>query len=75
MDMARVWPFLWQFGLGGGLCFLGIWCGITSGYIDRTIRSDRRLIYYLVGGYLALFLLYSAFTFWLPNLPAGGTAS
>lgn len=70
MEMARVWPLLWQFGIGGVLVAVGLWCGLRSGYLDRSQGADRRLLYYFVGGFLGLFLLYSAFTFWLPNLPA-----
>lgn len=69
MEMARVWPLLWQFGIGGILGAIGIWCGISSGYLDRSDKADRRLLYYLVGGFVGLLALYSAFTFWLPNLP------
>lgn len=70
MDMARVWPILWQFGIGAVLCAIGLWCGITSGYLDLKVAEDKRTAYIICGGYLGLLILSCVFTFWLPNLPA-----
>ncbi|PCJ63683.1 MAG: hypothetical protein COA73_05270 [Candidatus Hydrogenedentota bacterium] len=69
-DMARIWPIIVQFGGGTVLCAIGLWCGITSKYLDLSLSEDRRLIGYVIGGFIFLLLLSSAFTFWLPNLPA-----
>ena len=70
MDMARVWPMICQFGIGGVLAAIGFWCGITSGYLDLKNAADRRFTLLMVAGFLALLLLSCAFTFWLPNIPA-----
>jgi hypothetical protein len=51
------------------LLALGIWCGISSGYFDLSLRRDRNLLWVLVGGYLFLLALVSLFTFWLPYVP------
>jgi hypothetical protein len=69
-DMARIWPLFVQFGGGAVLCLIGMWCGISSGYLDLKNREDKRLIGIIVGGFVFLLLLSMVFTFWLPNLPA-----
>lgn len=71
MEMARVWPIVCQFGVGGLLCLVGVWFGLTSGYLDLKNREDKRLLAIIVAGYLGLLALSAVFTFWLPNLPAG----
>ena len=71
MDMARVWPIVCQYGIGGILLAIGIWSGISSGYLDLQNKRDRRLLFLLVGGFLFLLGLVSLFTFWLPYLPKG----
>ena len=71
--MSRVWPIVCQFGVGGLLCLVGIWAGLSSGYLDLKLKEDKRLLAILVGGFLGLLLLSSAFTFWLPFV--GGTTS
>ena len=45
MDMARVWPIVCQYSVGGILLALGIWSGISSGYLDLNQARDRRLLY------------------------------
>lgn len=65
-DMARIWPIVCQFGVGGLLGLVGIWAGYTSGYLDLNLRAHRKLLGILVGGYVALLLFSCAFTFWLP---------
>ncbi|GMU93787.1 MAG: hypothetical protein AMXMBFR4_28450 [Candidatus Hydrogenedentota bacterium] len=70
MDMARVWPIVMQFGVGGIMCAVGVWCGLRSGYLNLEYRADRRLIGLIVAGYFGLLILLSLFTFWLPFVPA-----
>lgn len=69
MEMARVWPIICQFGFGAVLCTIGIWCGLSSGYLDLTHRDDRRLLVAIWAGYFGLLILACVFTFWLPHLP------
>jgi len=69
-DMARIWPIIVQFGGGFVLCAVGLWAGIQSNYLDLKNSEDKRLVYIIIGGFVGLLLLASAFTFWLPNLPA-----
>ena len=66
MEMARVWPIVVQFGGGAILCAIGLWAGISSGYLDTKIPEDKRLVYIVIGGFLGLLALSAAFTFWLP---------
>jgi hypothetical protein len=66
LDMARVWPIICQFGVGAILGGIGMWAGYSSGYVDLKIPADRRLMAYMVGGYVALLILSCMFTFWLP---------
>ncbi len=73
VDMARVWPILVQFGVGGVLCAVGMWAGVASGYLDMKLPADRRIIGIIAAGYLGLLILSCLFTFWLPFVPAGGT--
>ena len=73
-NMARVWPIVCQFGIGGLLSLVGIWAGLSSGYLDLKIREDRRLLAILAAGYVGLLILSCIFTFWLPYV-AGGAAS
>lgn len=73
MEMARVWPIIVQFGVGGILCIIGVWCGISSGYLDLKIGEDRRAVAIVAIGFVGLLLLSCAFTFWLPFLPAVAT--
>ncbi len=74
MDMARVWPIVVQYGIGSILLAVGIWSGISSGYLDMKNPRDKRLVYILVGGLLLLVVLKSVFTFWLPYVPQKGGA-
>lgn len=69
-DMARIWPIIVQFSGGFILCAIGLWAGIQSNYLDLKNSEDKRLVYIIIGGFIFLLLLASAFTFWLPNLPA-----
>jgi hypothetical protein len=70
MDMLRVWPIVIQYGVGGVICAIGIWCGVRSGYVDLKTSEGKRLIAVVVGGYFALLLVVSFFTFIAPNWPA-----
>lgn len=74
VDMARVWPIFCQFGVGGLLCGIGIWAGLSSGYLDLKLRDDRRLLWVIFGGFLGLLLLSCAFTFWLPFVGGGNVS-
>ena len=74
VDMARVWPILCQFGIGSLLCAVGIWAGLSSGYLDLKLREDRRLIMTIVAGFIGLLLLACAFTFWLPFVDGGNVS-
>ena len=67
-DMARIWPIIVQFGGGFILSAIGIWAGISSKYLDLSNPEDKRVVGILLGGFIILLLLSSAFTFWLPNL-------
>lgn len=71
MDMARVWPIICQFGVGGVLCLIGILAGLRSGYISPNSKDDRRILMWVAGGFLGLLLLSCAFTFWLPFVGGG----
>ena len=71
VEMARVWPILVEFGVGGLLCMAGIVAGVRSGYLDMKLPADRRLLGIIAGGYVGLLLLYCAFTFWLPFVGGG----
>lgn len=73
VDMARVWPILCQFGIGGLLGMTGIWAGLSSGYLDLKLGEHRKLVGILLGGYALLLLFSCAFTFWLPFV--GGEAT
>lgn len=70
-DMARIWPIFIQFGVGAVLCAIGIWAGITSGFLDFTLPADRRSVGIIIAGFVGLLILACAFTFWLPNLANG----
>jgi hypothetical protein len=70
MDVERILPIAVEFGVGAALCALGIWCGVSSGYLDLKDARDRRIISLIAGGFVGLLLFYFAFTFWLPYLPA-----
>ncbi len=72
-DMARVWPIIVQFGVGAILCLIGVWAGISSGYLDLKIAEDKRMALIVAAGFFGLLAVACAFTFWLPNLPAEAT--
>lgn len=65
----RVLPIAVQFGFGAFLCGIGVWAGISSGYLDLKLASERRLLYVIVAGFLGLLALSVIFTFWLPFIP------
>lgn len=67
-DMARVWPIVVQFGVGAILCAVGIWAGVTSGFLDWKLPQDRRAVGIIVAGFAGLLVLACIFTFWLPNV-------
>lgn len=71
MLMLRIWPFIIQFGIGFALAGLGVWAGLSSGYLSMKRPEDRRSVVIVAAGCLALLALYGAFTFWLPWLPEG----
>lgn len=66
MDMLRVWPLVIQFGVGGAMCAVGLYCGLSSGYLDKSSGTARRVVGVTVAGYLALLALMSFFTFVAP---------
>lgn len=70
MEMARVWPIIFQNGVGAVLLGVGIWAGLASRYMDLSLREDRRLLWTFIGGYILLIVFASVFTFWLPLIPA-----
>lgn len=70
-DMARAWPIVVQFGVGSILCLVGVWAGLTSGFLDLKLPADRRSIGYIVGGFVGLLILACVFTFWLPYVGNG----
>lgn len=72
MDMARVWPIFCQFGVGAVLCWIGLWAGLRSGYLDTSSQRDRWMVAVVVVGYLGLLLLSCVFTFWLPYVGGEG---
>ena len=65
----RILPLVVQFGIGGVLGVVGVWAGISSGYLDMKLPADRRLVWIFAGGYAGLLLLMCLFTFWLPFVP------
>lgn len=67
MDWARVLPIFVQFGGGALLCAVGVWAGLTSGYVDTSLRNDRRALAIVVAGYVGLLVLACVFTLWLPT--------
>lgn len=69
--MARVWPIICQFGVGGLLCLIGLWAGLSSGYLDLKLQEDRRMVGIIIGGYVGLLVLSCFFTFWLPFVGTG----
>ena len=73
MNMARVWPIVLQYGVGGVLCAVGVWCGVHSGMLDLERADGRRLLAVVIGGFVLLLLFVCAFTFWLPFV--GGEAT
>lgn len=73
-EWSRALPVLVQSGGGAILCLIGIWAGIKSGYLDLKLPDDRKVILWMIGGFLFLLLLTSAFTFWLPHLDGGATS-
>ncbi|MCP4641266.1 MAG: hypothetical protein GY851_12565 [bacterium] len=72
MDMMRVWPVVVEYGVGALMLGVGVWSGLSSGYLDTKRKEDRNLLWTLVGGYVLLLAAVCAFTFWLPFLPKGG---
>ena len=73
MDWLRIYPLLLQFGVGGVMCAVGVWCGYTSGYLVRGDRNAQRLVAVIVAGYLGLLALQALFTFVLPYAGGSGT--
>jgi len=67
LEMSRVWPIVCEFGVGGALGAIGIWAGLTSGYLCLKRRDDRRLLAVLIGGYLLLLAGYCLLTFMAPH--------
>ena len=73
MDWLRIYPLLLQFGVGGVMCIVGVWCGYSSGYLERGDRNAQRLVAVVVAGYLGLLALQALFTFVLPFAGESGT--
>lgn len=71
MSAARWLPILVQFGVGAILGGIGLWAGLSSGYLDWQHADDRRTVYLLVAGYFVFLLFSCLFTFYLPFLPGG----
>jgi hypothetical protein len=69
MEVSRTLPILVEFGLGVVLIAIGLWCGVSSKYLNLRDPRDQRLLLMIVGGFAGLLLFYCAFTFWLPYLP------
>lgn len=69
--MARVWPIVVQFGVGAILCLVGIWAGISSGFIDFRLPEDRRSVAIVFAGFAGLLIVACIFTFWLPYIGDG----
>ena len=65
-------PILVEFSVGAVLCAIGIWCGISSGYLDLAQRRNRSMVAIIVAGYVGLLIFYGLFTFWLPFVPGEG---
>lgn len=74
MGIERVLPIVVEFGIGAVLCAIGIWCGVSSGYLDLKDSRDQRMIAMIVAGFAGLLVFYCAFTFWLPFLPGDAAA-
>jgi len=70
MDWLRIYPIFLQFGVGAIMCAVGVWCGFSSGYIERGTPTARKLIAVVAGGYLGLLALTLLFTLVLPNWPS-----
>lgn len=68
MDWERILPILVQFGGGAVLCLVGVVAGLRSGYLDPKLPDDRRAVFMIAAGFVALLLLCCAFTFWLPTV-------
>ena len=66
MDMLRVWPLVIQFGAGALMCGVGLYCGLSSGYLDKGSGTARRVVGVTVAGYLGLLAIMSFFTFVAP---------
>lgn len=62
-------PILVQFGVGAVLGGIGLYAGLSSGYIRWENAEDRGTVYLLVGGYVAFLVVYCLFTFYLPFVP------
>ena len=66
-EMTRVWPIVCEFGVGGVLMAVGIWAGLSSGYLCLGRREDKRLLGVLIGGYVLLLAGYAILTFMAPR--------
>ncbi len=71
--MLRIWPIICQFGVGGVLCLIGIFCGLRGKYLNIKLAEDRRFIVTLIVGYLLMLVLVCFFTFLAPNWANGET--
>ena len=73
MNMLRVWPIVYQFGIGAVLCLIGIWAGFRGGYFDLSLPQDRRFLAAVIAGFLLLLGLACVFTFLSPYWAEGGS--
>lgn len=62
-------PILVQFGFGAVLGGIGLYAGLSSGYLSWDKSEDRNTVYLMVGGYFAFLIVYCLFTFYLPFVP------
>ncbi len=72
MDWERITPLILQFGVGAIMCAVGLWTGLSSGYLEKGSPTTRNVIAVVIGGYAGLLALVSLFTFVLPYWGAGG---
>jgi hypothetical protein len=66
VDWLRVYPIILQFSAGAVMCAVGLWAGLSSGYLEPGTPTTRRLIAVVVAGYLGLLAYSILFTFVLP---------
>ncbi|PKL41427.1 MAG: hypothetical protein CVV44_01980 [Spirochaetae bacterium HGW-Spirochaetae-1] len=63
MTESPWFPFFYQFIIGGAVFILGIALALRKGAISMSVRKDRRTIFQLIVGYLALAAFYAVMIF------------